>query len=87
MDLSDPSIAQNIIGLIVALIAASLGLSYLVAQKTHLLKMADKEIDSLMQKLQLSEDELLIIRNTKNVTERHQMIFKQLNDQIDYLRA
>ena len=49
------------------------------------LKMADNEIDLLMQKLNLPKEVLLQFRNINEASRKHELAFKQLNSQIDSL--
>lgn len=73
------------IGVITTLVGISFGLSLLLAQKIHRLNLADKVLDALIDKLELPEDLLLLIRKTKKSAARYEKTLKILNSHINDL--
>ena len=74
-----------IVSIMVTLFIFAVILGVRLVTVSQRLRVADHEIDQLMQKLNLPEEDLLQFREAINASKKHEIAFKQLNSRIDVL--
>ena len=74
-----------IVSIMVTLFIFAVILGVRLVTVSQRLRVADHEIDQLMQKLNLPEEDLLQFQETVNASKKQEIAFKQLNSRIDVL--